>query len=292
MKNSLIILFFSPTILFGQSDTIYEYKDKGKIESIEYSCQQGKFKKDGTFKFARDLGAHCAGNSIEKFDKDGHVIYAEYPVFTQSMNGAIIHTVLRISNVEYKTDSIFSTKYYLHETGTEPIYEGASFQFIEKSGATIDSIFDAKNELIGTHISQFDSLGNFFFSIYNSEDGKSQSFDTTYYDSFGREKKRIYIFQTDEDIDSQIWYSSHNDSISRSYQLEGEDTVHYNYNKFDSNGLVAVYIYRPKKNSDAGYYRHTYTYVFDEKGNWTEKWAYDSGFLIAIERRKITYYSE
>ncbi len=292
MKNSIFLLFLSPTILFSQRDIINEYKDKGKIESIEYSCQEGKFKKDGTFKFARDLGANCAGNSIQKFDKDGHLIYSEYPVFTQSMNGAIVHTVLRISNIEYQADSIFSTKYYLQETGAEAIYEGMSYQFVDKSGGIIDSIYDAENELTARHFSKFDSLGNFSCSIYTSEDGKSQSFDTTYYDSSGREKKHIYIFQTDEDIDSQIWYYSHNDSISRSYQLAGEDTVNYNYNKFDSNGLVVVYIYRPKKNSDAGYYRHTYSYVFDEKGNWTEKWVYDTGFLIAIERRKITYYSE
>lgn len=289
----LILSYFS--ISYGQNTQTGLIPDSlVKIKSKECICQQGKFnQKKQEFKYAYDFGYNDLNcNSKYKYDTLGRVVYSSKTHATHYSNGVPYKFFTMESYFSYSENYTEIKRRSSIENELNKVEISKSYNLNENE--SIDSIFDSENQLISIvfNIYRVDSISKFIISIQDSE-------TVTFYDSslFKSDNELIKSFTKiiykDESLKSLNWdlyYEiTKTDSLEITKTYDAGKLNNITTKQFNAGGLIIWERYENFAIKSIPTEFH-YTYEFDEYHNWTKKYVYSEGKLIAIEERTISYY--
>ncbi len=295
MKPILPFLLIASIGGKAQQDTVINYKDQGKIKSIEYSCQQGYFKHGTSELESYEHWVGCDDGVIQSFDVNGNKISEERNYINCLWSNTLEDSCRTMEYFDY-TDGFLqhSIKWQIIQT-SDTLEYSETFRYMTSDGIQTDSIFLNGDVLDRTFVMFFDTLENIFYIHSYLADSSFESHHTLWYDEAGRIVKEHYQTLGAEDYMPYEYtnYFEFAGNIRIEKVFFKDRPAGGTISEYNERGLVITENYLPiyENESEKSQVR-TYKYIYDSHGNWIEKWIYQDGELIVIERRKITYYSE
>lgn len=280
-----LLLSVSSGFCQSQLSSVPEYKDQGQITSIECSCDEGKFKKNKLVKSIIPDYPECPySDRTEYFDSSGNMVRVEMSWFLRDEKFSSTEYIyyLNEGNTITKTYE-FNAKGDTVEYSIKYTYTSSDFSSIDSTyeNGVLDYIFTVSNDsLAHTHTTEFQSM---------TWDWGSKTI------SHYTDQGELYLITGEpsgNNTRNETWYATQNGNLFTLKSVIDGDTVATSKRWLNERGLLLAFTYEEKSDEDHLKYNYNYEYVYDDHGNWIEQRYFSDGKLIAIERRKITYYSE
>jgi hypothetical protein len=307
ITNKFLLLFgfllCNYTATFAQTDL--ENEDlKGKIKTVATTVYRTSMK-EGKIKLRS-----ISQVQESSFNKAGYMISTAYQINSLSMGEGPKRKIV------YELDK---DNKMLKATNYKDAVEAMSTQYVYKKGQLMEAKYQEGEALLGTEYSTYDAKGNKLSSNSTNAEGNSlQKLEFTYtkenklaskkkskgevlvaytkyeYPSKEEEKTIDLETATEEETISSYTIDTYDDNknllSSIEYSPDGKvKRKHLNqYNKQGNKTLKQIF---DAEGNEEAYNYMRYEYLYDEKGNWTQKVEFlKNGNSLDAVQREIEYY--
>lgn len=298
------LLISSYTLTFAQTDLENEGL-KGAIKTVSSTVYRSTMK-EGKIKL---LSISQVQNS--HFNKAGYLQETEYQMNSLSMGEGPKRKIIYVLDKKNKV---------LKATNYKEDAEGISTQYVYKNGQVVESkYYEGGNEYLGTEYATYDANGNTLRSNSADPDGNSlQKSEFTYtqdnklasskkwkgeklvdYKKYEypnkKEKKTIDLdTETEEEIISSYTidtYDEHQNRISSIEYTPDGKVEKKHLNEYNEQGDISLRQVFDADGKEETYNYMRYEYLYDKKGNWTQKVEFlKNGNSLDAVQREIEYY--
>jgi len=267
MYKSLFLLFFIHTLCWSQQNTLSD-QIKGKVKSIEsktFLVKNNLIDSQPNYYFIKSFNIAGFPTQIQ-YMGDDEILDSE-EVFTYTNSG-------KISKIETlkKNGSINKTISVEYDANDNVIREiKVNYKYDVESETTY--LYNDSNVLLSKKQQfptiKFSTTDLYFYNdLLQIREIQKATPDGNSKEVYSYNEKGYLLEKAEYDISNKIF-----SSIMYEYNLLGDKISLF---KFDPSGEMT--------------YFEQYEYVYDNKGNWTEKKTYVKGDFMSIEKRVIKYY--
>lgn len=285
IKYLILFLVLNVWTISAQQDTIPEYKDKGPIISIECSCDEGKFRKNKLVRSIIPDYPECPySERTEYFDTSGNMVRAEMSWLLRD------EKFTSTEYIYYLNEGNTITKTYEFNAKGDTVEYSIKYTYTSSGFNSIDSTYE-NGELDYIYTVGYDSITQIRTMEYQSQTWDWGSKTTFWYN----EQDELYLI-TDEPSGNnkrnETIFVLRYENLTTYKIVHDKDTFAIRNVWLNERGLTQAFTYEEKSDEGKLKYNNNYEYLYDDHGNWIEQHYFSNGKLVAIERRKIIYYSE
>jgi len=261
MKKSLIylltIMMMLPLLLAGTQTDLDKRGLKGRVKSLEDENHVYYFNESGFLSGESYDYMDYFGDVYYSYDAQGHLSYMEDEDYYEG--------VIYAEAYEYNDQGLL-IKQEISDYGSNTVFR---FSYDAKGNLSKKEELDSANNLLSYYEYQNDANGKQIKSSFYKADKTLAEYTEYKYDAKGNKAEEIR-FSSDKKLKNRYVYTYSAKGLKISETGYGPDGKIYSVSlAYDVNGNEVEYVHTDAKTNKV---TKTITgYVYDEKGNWTEK---------------------
>ncbi|OIQ20219.1 MAG: hypothetical protein BM557_06000 [Flavobacterium sp. MedPE-SWcel] len=285
-ENGVLILEKKLNSKGGAHEQItYKGRDR-KLEQVQYISNKPGIK---TIFGWDDTGEH--NTSISRKNADNSQIdrkkmrYENGNLVEKMTYNGQDNPIDRITYIYDNNNNLVGENLYL---GTEFVQIKNTYQYNDSNQKTANIRYNKESEVIFNTQYEYDEDNLTLKKVVN-KDGEVEYLEEMVYDTKGNITAKITMDKFDTRKTAEKFeYDNNNNKISWLITKDGETSLKVTYRYNDEGDLLESHMIRGADNFTD---KRTYTYTYDDEGNWTQKIITINDVPSFIEKRSIIYHN-